>query len=328
MKRRQFIAGLGSAAAWPVVARAQQPTAMRRIGVLMPGEGANPAMQRFVTAMLEVLAKLGWIEGRNLQIEVRFGESNFDRMHAQAAELVSLAPDVILVSGAAAARAAQQQTQTIPIVIAAVGDPVANGFVKSVARPEGNITGVTNRYNSLPAKWLELLKEAAPLIKRVALIYDPQLTPDDPGFGPFSSIEEAAQVLAVKMIKLPIRDALDIVRGIDAFAAEPNGGLMVLPQVFNASNLVLIFRLAAQHGLPSISQSAFTGSLMSYGSNFVDLFRRASSFVDRILRDAKVSDLPVEFPTKFELVINLKTAKALGLTIPETLLATADEVIQ
>jgi putative tryptophan/tyrosine transport system substrate-binding protein len=326
--RRTFIAGLGSAAAWPVVARGQQPDRMRRLGVLLAGEGASRANSLFVAAIREALAKLGWIEGRNLGIEFRFGESNFDRMHAQAAELVSLAPDVILVAGVAATRAVQQQTQTIPIVITAVGDPVANGFVKSVARPEGNITGITNRYNSLPAKWLELLKEAAPLVERVALIYNPQLTPDDPGSGPFPSIEEAAQALAVKTIKLPIRDALDIVREIDAFAAEPNGGLMVLPQSFSTANTGLIFRLAAQHRLPSIAQTVFTGSLMSYGTNFVNNFRRASSFVDRILRGARVSDLPIEFPTKFQLVINLKTAKTLGLTIPETLLATADEVIQ
>jgi putative tryptophan/tyrosine transport system substrate-binding protein len=324
MKRRELIAGLGAAAAWPMAVRAQQGDHLRRIGVLMGGAGSDPLWQSYVAAIREGLAKLGWVEGRNLQIELRFGETDANRIRAQAAELVSLAPDVIATGGAAAARAMQQQTQTIPIVIIGVGDPVANGFVKSVARPEGNITGVTNRYNSIPAKWLELLKEAAPRVERVALVFNPQVTPD----GPFSPIEEAAQALAVKTIKLPYRDALDIVREIDAFAAEPKGGLMVFPPVPSADR-DLIYRLAAQHQLPTIGQSvAAQGGLMTYGSNQVDLVGRASSFVDRILRGAKVSDLPVEFPTKFELVINLKTAKVIGLTMPESLLFRADRLIE
>jgi putative ABC transport system substrate-binding protein len=229
----------------------------------------------------------------------------------------------------------QQQTHTIPIVFAAVADPVANGFLTNIARPEGNITGVTNRFNSIPAKWLELLKEAAPWVERVALIYNPevynpQVTPDDPGpgSGSFPLIEEAAQALAVKTVKLPYRDALDIVSEIGGFAAEPNGGMLVVPQTASAANIDLILRSAAQHRLPTIGQSATRGGLMSYGVNLDSVLRRAMSYVDRILRGAKVSDLPVEFPTKFELVINLKTAKAIGLTIPESLLFRADRLIE
>jgi putative ABC transport system substrate-binding protein len=333
MKRRELIAGLGAAAAWPMAVRAQQGDRVRRIGVLMAGAGSDPVYESWVASQRDALAKLGWMEGRNLQIELRFGEADVNRVRAQAAELVSLAPDVIATGGTLASRAVQQQTQTIPIVFAAVGDPVANGFLKNIARPEGNITGVTNRFNSIPTKWLELLKEAAPWIERVALIYNPQpqVTLDDPGpgSGSFPLIEEAAQALAVKTVKLPYRDALDIVREIDAFAAEPNGGMVVVSQTVSAANIDLILRSAAQHRLPTIGQSAAArGGLMSYGANLDSVLRRAMSYVDRILRGAKVSELPIEFPTKFELVINLKTAKALGLTIPETLLATADQVIE
>jgi len=331
MRRRDLIAGLGSAAAWPLAARAQQTDRVRRIGMAASGTENDQADQAAIAAFREGLAKLGWTEGRNLRIDLRFGGDDADRIRAYAAELVKLAPDVIVTGGGPATRAVQQRTRAIPIVFVSVGDPVDSGIVKSQARPEGNATGVTNHYVSIGGKWLELLKGAAPRIERVALIYNPQLASDKDRQGTFSAIEEAARALAVKAIKLPFRDALDIVHGIEAFAAEPNGGLIVMPPPPTAANRAVILRLAAQHRLPAIYQArsyVAEGGLMAYGSNRTDLYRRAPYFVDRILRGTKVSELPVEFPTKFELVINLKTAKAIGLIIPESFLLRADEVIE
>jgi ABC-type uncharacterized transport system substrate-binding protein len=331
MRRREFIAGLGSAAAWPAAARAQVER-VRRIGLLARATDNDPRGEAFIAAFREGLAKLGWVEGRNLRIDLRFSDGGGDRIRANAAELVSRAPDVIFTIGGAPTRALQQQTQTIPIVFAAAGDVFANGLVKNIARPEGNITGVTPMFYSLAGKWLELLKEAAPRVERVAVIYNPQEFSVDPAYGPFLlSIEEAARALAVKSIKLPFSDAVDIVHGIDSFASEPNGGLIVIPPPPTVADRKTIFGLAAQHRLPAIYQDrlfAAAGGLMAYGSNPADLYRRAASFVDRILRGAKVNELPVEYPTKFELVINLKTAKAIGLAIPESFLLRADEVIE
>jgi putative ABC transport system substrate-binding protein len=330
VKRREFITGLSGAAVWPAVARAQQTDRMRRVGVLVGGSDSDPGFQANMAAFRDGLAKLGWVEERNLRIDLRFGGGDAERFRAYAAELVSLPSDVIVTGGAAMTRAVQQQTQTIPIIITAVGDPVVNGIVKSLARPEGNTTGVTNLYASIGGKWLELLKEAAPQVERVALLYNGEFTPHD-GYGYFPSIEEAAGALGVQTIKLPYRDAVDIVRATDAFAAEPNGGLIVVPPSPTASNRETILRLAVQHRLPSIFQDRFyaaEGGLMAYGSDRTYGFRRASYFVDRILRGTKVSDLPVEFPTKFLLVINLKAAKAIGLAVPEAFLLRADEVIE
>jgi putative ABC transport system substrate-binding protein len=325
--RREFLAALGGTATWPLAAHAQPAERMRRIGVLTAEN--DQTNQASIAALRDELAKLGWAEDRNLRVDLRFGGDDPDRFRAYAAELVSLAPDVILTAGGAATRALQQQTQTIPIVITGAGDPADTGVVKSLARPEGNVTGITNLYSSIGSKWLELLKEAAPRVERVALIYNPQVAA--PGSGYIPSIEEAARVLTVKTIKTPYRDAVDLVRAIDTFAVEPNGGLIVLPPSPTAANRGTILRLAAQHRLPTIywlRSEAAEGGLMAYGSNRVDRFRRAASFVDRILRGAKVSELPVEYPTKFELVINLKTAKAIGLTIPESFLLRADELIE
>ncbi len=278
------------------------------------------------------LARLGWTEDRNLKIDLRFGGGDPDRIRALAAELVSLAPDLIVTGFGSlpATRAVQQQTQTIPIVFTGVGDPVTNGLVKSIARPEGNITGVTNLFNSMGGQWLELLKEAAPRIERVALINNGQLSSND-NYGGFDSIEEAARKLKVNAVRMPYRDGIDIVRGIDAFAADPNGALIVVPPVPTVANSEMIVRLAVQHRLPSIwpvIDLVVKGGLISYGSDPADLWRRAPFYVDRILRGAKVSELPVELPTKFQLVVNLKTAKAIGLTIPESFLLRADEVIE
>ncbi len=327
MGRRKFITLLGGAAAWPLAARAQQDERLRRIGMLVASTESDQASQTYIAAFRDGLAKLGWVETRNLRIDLRFRGGDADRIRGYAAELASLAPDVIVTSGVAATRAVQQQTQTIPIVITAVGDPGANDIVKSLSRPEGNTTGVTNLFPSIGGKWLELLKEAVPGLERVALIYNAQVASGQ--YVP--PIEEAARLLAVKTIKTPYGDAVDLVHGIEAFALEPNGGLIVLPPAPAAADRGTILRLAAQYRLPSIypnKEAATEGGLMAYGSDIADLFRRASYFVDRILRGAKVSDLPVEFPTKFELVVNLKTAKSLGLTVPPPLLTRADEVIE
>jgi putative ABC transport system substrate-binding protein len=331
MRRREFIAGLGSAAAapssWPLAAHGQQSERVRRIGLLTNTTESDQSGQTRIAAFRDGMAQLGWTESRNLRIDLRFGGTDADRIRAYAAELANLAPDVIVTSGAAETLAVQQKTQTTPIVITGVGDPVANGIVKNIARPEGNTTGVTNLFPSIGGKWLELLKEAAPRLQRVAIIYNAQTSSGQ--YLP--SVEEGARPLAVQTIKLPYRDTVDLVHGIDAFASEPNGGLIVLPPAPTAADRGAILRLATQHRLPSIypnRELAAEGGLMAYGSDTVDNFRRAAYFVDRILRGTKVIELPVEFPTKFELVVNLKTAKALGLTIPESFLLRADGLIE
>jgi putative ABC transport system substrate-binding protein len=331
MRRREFITLLGGAtAAWPLAARAQQSEQMRRIGVLPPFNEADQVNRVDIPAFRQGLAKLGWVEGRNLRIDVRFPGTDADRIRALAAELVSLAPDVIVTAGGAGTRELQRQTQTIPIVITGAGDVSANGVVKNIAHPEGNVTGIANLYASIGGKWLELLKQAAPTVERVGLIYNPQLNAAV-GSVYIPSIEEAARALSVKVIKLPYQDAVDIVRVMDGFAAEVNGGLIVLPPPPAVSDRAAIHRLAAQHRLPAIwfaKQYAAEGGVLAYGSNELDRWRRACSFVDRILRGAKVSELPLEFPTKFELAVNLKVAKAIDLTIPENFLLRADELIE
>jgi putative tryptophan/tyrosine transport system substrate-binding protein len=324
--RRSFIGGLTAAAAWPLAARGQQGERGRRIGVL-GGQGEDdPETRTYLAAFREALAKLGWIEGRNLRIDLRFTGSDPDRLRVYAVDLVSLGPEVIVTTSAPATRAAQEQTQTIPIVFTAGNDPVTNRLLQNIARPEGNTTGFSSTTDSASSKWLELLKEAAPHITRVALVFNPQTV----NAGYFRSIETAAPRLGVQALKTPVRDPLETVRAIDAFAAEPNGGLLVVP-VLPDDSYQMLHRLAAQHRLPAVhSNRRFVaqGGLMCYGTDFPDNYRRAATYVDRLLRGAKVSDLPVQFPTKFELVINLKTAKAIGLTIPEALLLRADEVIE
>ena len=261
---------------------------------------------------------------------MRFGGNDPGRIRAYAEELKSLGPDAVVTQSALATRAVQQQTRTIPIVITGAGE-VTGALVKNIARPEGNTTGITNLFVSIGGKWLELLKQAAPNLAKVGYLYNAQLNPGAIRGGYYSSIEQAAGKLAVKTITIPYRNTVDITTAIDAFAAEPNGGLIVSPPPPSAANRETIVWLAAQHRLPAIYQDrsfVTEGGLMAYGSDIVDNFRRASHFVDRILRGTKVSELPIEYPTKFELTINLKTAKALGLTIPQSLLLRADEVIQ
>jgi putative ABC transport system substrate-binding protein len=316
----------------PLAARGQQAIGVRRIGVLAgAGVQDDQVIQSSVAKFREGLAKLDWMEGRNLQIDLRFSGINADRKRAVAAELVRLAPDVIVTETAAATRAVQLETQAIPIIVTGAGDVAANGAVKSLAHPESNITRVTNLYASIGAKWLELLKEAAPAVQRVALIRR-EIAAGGPGetFTYIPSIEDAARLLAVQVIDTPCRSALDIVRAIDAFAAKPSGGLMVLPHFPGAADRETIHQLAVQHRLPAISglrQFAIEGGLMTYGSVNADLWRLAASFVDRILRGAEVAELPIELPTKLPLVINLKAANAIGLEVPESLLLRADEVI-
>jgi putative ABC transport system substrate-binding protein len=326
--RRSVITLLGtSAAAWPLAARAQQPQRMRRIGLLSLVAENDSGWQSARSALLEGLAKLGWIEGRNLQIDLRFGAGDIGRMRAFAAELVRLAPDVIVTTSNLATRAAQQATQTIPIVMATGGDFVVTGMVRNIARPEGNITGFSTPEPSIAGKWLELLKEAVPHLTRVAILYNPESLMA-PSY--IAAIEAAAPALSVEIVKNPVRDAFEVVRAVDAFAATPNGGLLVL-SVPRAGTLDAILRLTLQYRMSAIYQglaAAAAGGLISYGTDITDHYRRAASYIDRILHGAKVSELPVQLPTKFELVVNLKSAKAIGLTIPETFLVRADEVIE
>jgi putative ABC transport system substrate-binding protein len=327
-RRRQFITFLGGAAAgWPLAARAQQDWRVRRIGLLTRGVETDRVVEVQIGATREVLAKLGWIEGRNVRYDVRLSDDDPDRLRAHADELVRLAPDAIVAISRPATLAVLQRTRAIPIVFANVGDPVVGGILKNVARPEGNATGTTSLYQSIAGKWLELLREAAPRIARVALIFVPGIV----GENYFAVIDAAAAVLGVKVIQTPYRDAAELERAFDAFAGEPNGGLVIVPPPPRGSSRELINRLALKYRLPSIcanSYDAADGVMMSYGSDSIETYRNAASYVDRILRGAKISELPVQFPTKFELVINLKTAKAIWLTIPEALLLRTDQLIE
>jgi putative tryptophan/tyrosine transport system substrate-binding protein len=328
MQRREFITLLGgAAAAWPLAARAQPDGRVRRIGILDTSDEADRFVQARWAATREMLAKLGWVEGRNVRFDLRFSTNNPDRMRRHADELVRLAPDVIRVAGGPTTQALLQRTQTIPIVFTSVGDPMAIGLLKNIARPEGNVTGITGQYQSLGGKWLELLKEAAPRTARVALVFNAENVNDQY----FGVIGAAADVLAVKAIRMPYRDAAELEHGIDAFAADPNGGLLMLAPPPSPGNRELINRLALKQRLPTMYQSKYypaEGGMMGYGADGDEQHRIAASYVDRILRGAKISELPVQFPTKFELVVNLKTAKAIGLAIPPTLIARADEVIE
>jgi putative ABC transport system substrate-binding protein len=328
MRRREFIGFLGGAAvAWPRAARAQSDGRVRRIGLLDVSDDADPFVQARWTILREGLAKVGWIEGRTVRFEPRFSADDLDRMRGYADELVRLAPDIIVAASGPATRTLLERTRTIPIVFTNVGDPVAFGLLQNIARPEGNATGFTNLYQSLGGKWVELLKEAAPLTTRVALIFAPGIVNDQY----FGVTEAAADALAIKAVHAPYRNGAELERAIDAFAAEPNGGLVLLPPPPSRSSRELIYRLALKHRLPTIypsRQLISEGLMMGYGANPFDTSRAVVSYVDRILRGAKISELPVQFPTKLDLVINLKTAKAIGLDIPATLLARADEVIQ
>jgi ABC-type uncharacterized transport system substrate-binding protein len=324
LRRREFIAGLGGAAAWPLAARAQQDGRVRRVGFLSFAADTYRGNQDTLSLLREGLQKLGWFEGRNLLMEIRFAAGDPERTRAYAAEIVNHAPDVIVTNFGAATRAVQERTRTIPIVFAGVGDPT--GHVANLARPEGNMTGFTNLVGSVGGKWLELLKEAAPAVARVAVPFNPEVAPA-PVY--LSAIEAGARTLTVQVVRMPLRDTLETVRALDAFAVRPNGGLIVHPSAMALAPREII-GLAAQHRLPAIYVNRYfvvEGGLMAYGAR-QDFAQGVPTYVDRLLRGVKVSELPVQLSTKFELVINLKTAKAIGLDIPATLIARADEVIE
>jgi putative ABC transport system substrate-binding protein len=329
MKRRTFIAGLGIAAAWPAMVRAQQGDRMRRIGVLMSQAADNPEAQARIAAFLQALQQLGWTEGRNIRIATRWGPPaiNDVQLRNNAAELVALAPDVILASAYRPAAALQQATRTVPIVFAMVLDPVGNGIVEGLARPGGNVTGFMQFEYSLSGKWLELLKQIAPGVTRAAVFRDPS---NPSGIGQFAVMQAMAPGLDVEVVPINVQDAGEIERAVATFARSAKGGLIATGGP-TTTHVQLIVALAARHRLPAVYPYRFfvsAGGLVSYGPDLIDQHRRAAGYVDRILRGEKPADLPVQAPSKYELVLNLKTAKALGLTIPETLLATADEVIQ
>ena len=325
MRRREFISLLGGAAAWPLAARAQQAERVHRVGMLTVVGGVNTPIQQ--AAFREELAKLGWVEGRSLRIDVRGSAADPRRLATDVEELVNLRLDVIVVFTGVAARAAQGRTQTIPIVFVGGGDPAENNLVGSITRP-ANVTGFANNFASQGGKWVELLKQAAPRLTRVASVFDPELAL--PGRGVRDVIGTAAAQLAITTINMPVRNPDEIGRAITAFAAEPNGGLLITGAA-RAENIKAILGSALQHRLPTMygpQKLVAEGLLMSNGPDLIDMARGASSYVDRILRGGKPSDLPVQYPTKFPLVINLKTAKAIGLEIPPTVLALADEVIE
>jgi ABC-type uncharacterized transport system substrate-binding protein len=329
MRRREFITLLGgAAAAWPLAARAQQSDRMRRIGVLN-GQAANDRdAQANIAAFLQGLQQLGWTDGRNVRIDHRWAAGNPADIRKYAAELVALAPDVILATGASPLGPLLQATRTVPIVFAIVPDPVGAGFVDSLSRPGGNTTGFMQAEYNLSGKWLELLKQIAPGVTRAAVLRDPAITA---GIGQFAIIQSVAPAVGVEVSPVNVRDAAEIERAVTAFARTPNSGLILTASALSVVHRDLIVTLAARHKLPAVYYRrlfVIGGGLISYGADFLDQFRRAAGYVDRIFKGEKPADLPVQAPTKYELVINLKTAKTLGLEIPSSVLARADEVIE
>jgi putative tryptophan/tyrosine transport system substrate-binding protein len=328
MKRREFITLIGGAAVWPLAARAQQRERMRSVGVLTPFAAHNTEGQNRVTAFAQALQQMGWSVGQNARLHYRWGDGTSATMQKYAAELVALAPDVILADSSAALSPLLQATQTIPIVFAIVADPVGAGYVETLARPGGNATGFTPFEYGVAGKWLELLKEIAPRVTRAAILRDPAIAA---GPGQFGALQAVAPSLGVELRAVNVRDADEIERSIAGFAQGSNGGLVVTGSAAAAAHRDLIVTLAARHRLPAVYNARLygeIGGLVCYGADFLDQFRRAAGYVDRILKGEKPADLPVQAPTKYELVINLKTAQALGLQVPPTLLARADEVIE
>jgi ABC-type uncharacterized transport system substrate-binding protein len=329
MNKREFITLLGGAVvAWPLAARAQQAERMRRIGVLMPLAADDPEAKVRLAAFLQGLQQLGWSVGRDLQIDYRWGAGNVENMRKYAAELVALSPDVLLGPGTTPVGPLLQATRTVPIVFVHVVDPVGAGFVNSLARPGGNATGFVQFEYGISGKWLELLKQIAPGLTRAAVIRDAAVSS---GIGQFGAIQSVAPSLGVEVSPINVRDVGEIERDVAAFARSSNGGLIVTASASAAVHRDLIVTVATRHKLRAVYYErnfAAAGGLISYGPDLVDQYRRAAGYVDRILRGEKPADLPVQTPTKYELVINLKTAKALGLEVPATLLARADEVIE
>jgi putative ABC transport system substrate-binding protein len=329
MRRRDFILALGgAAAAWPLATRAQPSGQMRRIGVLTGVTADDPQWQVRIAAFLQGLRQLGWIDGRNVQIESRWAAGSARDLRKYAAELAALEPEVIFAAGGTSLGALLQVTRIVPIVFAVVPDPVGSGFVETLARPGGNATGFMQFEYSLSGKWPELLKQIAPGVTRAAVLWDPTIPP---GVGQFAVIQAMAPSLGMDVSPINLRDAGEIERGIAAFARIPNGGLIVTASALAAVHRELIVALATRYKLPVVYfQRLFVdgGGLISYGSDWVDQYRRAATYIDRILKGEKPGDLPVEAPTRYELVLNLKAAKAIDLAVPPTLLARADEVIE
>jgi putative tryptophan/tyrosine transport system substrate-binding protein len=331
IRRREFILTLGGAAvAWPLAARAQQGERVRRLAAMMGGRNADTDLEgrAWFAAFRQALQELGWVEGHNFRADYRWPSGDLDRMQAIAKEFIDLKPDVMFASNTPSVEALLRETRTIPIVFANLADPVGSGVVTSLARPGGNATGFAGYEYSLAGKWLEMLKEIAPAVTRVALVFNPETAPYAQYY---SFIEASAPAFGVTANAASIRSISEIEAAIAVQAREPGGGLVVLPDSFTFSNRAPLIASAARHRLPAIyglRGQAVDGGLLSYGPDAVDLYRRAASYVDRILKGEKAADLPVQAPTKYELVINLKTAKALGLEVPSTLLARADEVIE
>jgi ABC-type uncharacterized transport system substrate-binding protein len=329
VKRREFITLLGgTVATWPPVARAQQPDRMRRVSLLMTLGADEPIAKARVAAFVERLYELGWREGENLRLDIRWNVQDPEHLRVDVANLVALAPDVVLATGSITVGPLVQATRTLPIVFVIVPDPVGAGFVESLARPGGNATGFLQFEFSLSGKWLELLKEIAPDTTRVAVLRDPSLTA---GVAQFAAIQIVAPAVRVELIPLNVGNAAGIERAIASFAQTANSGLIVTSSPVTAVHRDLIIKLAAQYQLPTVYYERFlatAGGLISYGPDFVEQYRRGADYVDRILRGEKPADLPVQTPTKYEMVINLKTAQALGLTVPPALLVRADEVIE
>jgi putative tryptophan/tyrosine transport system substrate-binding protein len=328
MRRRDFVNGIAGAIGWPIAARAQQPDRQRRVGVLLPIAKDDPEYQPWLTAFRQALQELGWVDGRNMRIDIHWATANAAEIRGQAAELVALAPDVILAPGTNTVGALMQLTHIVPIVFPIIADPVAGGFVESLARPGGNATGFMLFEYSISGKWLELLKQIAPGVTRVAVLGDPDIPTGPAQFG---VIQAVAPSLRVEVSAFNKRDANEIERVITTFARSPNGGLIMTAGAPALTHRDLIIRLAAQHKLPAIYYDrAFVanGGLLSYGPDRINLYRRAAGYVDRILKGEKPADMPVQAPTKYQLVINLKTAKTLSLDVPPHLQQIADEVIE
>jgi ABC-type uncharacterized transport system substrate-binding protein len=329
MQRRSFLTLLGgTAAAWPLAARAQQDGRVRRIGVLVFGNEYDPLPKNSLSAFTQALSDLGWMDGRKVRMELRWGGGDTNRIQAFAQELVGLQPDIIVTSVVATTSALQRETRTIPIVFASIGDPVASGIVARLDRPGGNVTGFAVNEASLGGKWLELLSEIAPGLKRAAIMFNPDTAPVSTYI---SSFEMAARSLKLERIIAPVHDDGEIEAAIIRLGTEPGGGLVVMADAFVIAHRAPIILAAARNNVPTVystSEIARDGGLLSYGSDLVDPFRRAATYVDRILRGEKPGDLPVQFPTKFEMVLNLKAAKALGLAVPPSIWLRADEVIE
>ena len=329
MRRRIFIQGFaGFAAIWPLSAVPQQAEQRRRIAVLLGYPQGDPQAQANVAALKDGLKQLGWTEGENIQLDLRWVGGDAQKARTVAKEVIGMAPDVIVSSTNQVTAIVQQETHTIPIVFAFVGDPVGSGFVDSLGRPGGNITGFANFENSIGGKWVEILREIAPNVKRVGFIFDPDAAPN---VGFFHAAESTAPSLGLELAALAVHNNSEIEQRITKFATEPNSGLIIAPHAVTVSSRELIAGLAARYRLPVVYSDRYfaeSGGLISFGNNTADLFRRAASYIDRIFKGAKPADLPVQLPTKFETVINLKTAKALGITIPAFLLQNADDVIE